>query len=93
MLLRRVEGKALLKVRSGGNKLSLPAQSLPQCRVGLQEESRILYPLGQAEKLFTQLTRRLVLRSHEEENPKSKHHGKKLRGFAYLLTQLTCMSV
>ena len=59
MLLRVVEGNALLQVCLGpGQTLRGRTRSAPAHR-GPIEEGRVLYALGQAEELLRQLTRRL----------------------------------
>jgi hypothetical protein len=58
-LLRVVEGKPLLQVLSGRDKLAKLRQSYPQRIMGPQEESRALCALGQGETLFSQFVCRL----------------------------------
>ena len=46
VLLRVIEGNALLQVRSGRAELSQLEQGAPQRPMGLQEEGRVLRPAG-----------------------------------------------
>src|SRR5262249_33839394 len=93
VLLGVVKGNALLQVLSGWDQLSKPAQADSQCTVGLQEEIRILWTLGQGEKLLRQLVCRLMLRSHRIKHKQSPQHREELRSLAYLLAQLPCPSI
>ena len=88
VLLGVVEGNALLQVRAGRGKLSQTEQGRPQRIVGLQEESRVLHALGQAQELLPQLARRLELRPHQIKHPQSPQHREELRGLPHLLAQL-----
>ena len=88
VLLRVIQGKALLQVRSGRDELSQREQGLPQCPVGFQEESGVLRALGQAQELLRQLARRLQLAPHQIKRPQPKEHREELRGLPDLLAQL-----
>jgi len=52
MLLGVIEGNPLLRVLLGRDELSQEMQGVPQRYVGPQEESGVLYALGQAEELL-----------------------------------------
>ena len=55
VLLRIVEGNALLHMHSGGDKLSEEVQTTFQRDVGLQAERCILLAFGHAEQLLGEL--------------------------------------
>src|SRR5437867_6460479 len=56
VLSRVVEGNTLCGLLANRDKLSQPAEGLPQRSVSLQKESRVLQALCEAEELLPQLT-------------------------------------
>jgi len=58
VLLRVIEGTALLQMDAGEGKLPLPQQRASQRPVGFQQERGLLDTLSHAEELLSQLARR-----------------------------------
>src|SRR5262245_25977619 len=87
MLLRVVEGNALLGVLSGSSKLSKAVQGKPQRIMGHQEECLVLL-LSQGEELRSQLVCALVFCPRYIHLPQPPQDREELRSLAYLLTQL-----
>ena len=52
--------------------------------MGFEEERRVVDPLGQAEALLRQFSRRLVLRAHQIKSPQPKQDREELRRLPYL---------
>ena len=88
MLLRIVEGDALLQVGASRDQLAQPEQVPPERKMGFEEECRVVDPLGQAEALFCQFPRRLVLRPHQVKPPQPKQYREELRRLPHLPAQL-----
>ena len=69
VLLGIVQGNALLQVRAGRGEFSTHRTRLPPCHMGLQQETGILYALGQVQALLCQFVRRLELRPRVIKRP------------------------
>src|SRR5262245_8174297 len=88
-----VKSNTLLQVRVGRRPLSKSKQGAPQHVVGLQYESRILYPLSQAEELLRQFTCRLVISPHVIKRLQSLYYQEELRSLPHSPAQLSCPGV
>src|SRR5713101_7847356 len=78
---------------SGQGQLPLQEQGWAQRPVGYKKECGVLRLLGQAQKLFPQLTGQRQLRAQERNLPEATQHREELRGFSDLLVQLACPGV
>jgi hypothetical protein len=54
--LRVIQGKALLQVGTGWDKLAEMEQGISQSAVRLQQECWVVLPLGDGQELLSQLT-------------------------------------
>jgi len=85
VLLGVVERNPLFQVCASLGKLSEGPQEQPQRQVSLQEGHWVLQALGQAEELFPEFTRPLVLGARKIKPTQSLQHRDKLRGVSHLL--------
>jgi hypothetical protein len=69
VLLTGIQGDALFSLPKSRGHFSEPQQGRLQRHVGLKEERRVLYALGQPEKLLPELARRPVFRSYPIKHP------------------------
>ena len=93
VLLRVVQGHALLQVGTGRDQLAQPEQGISQGAVPLQEERRIVVPLRQGEEVFGQLTGGLQVPPYIIKPPEAKQHRADLTGVSQPPAQGPCPAV
>ena len=87
MLLRVVQGNALLQVATGRDKLAKMEQGLSQGTVPLQEERRVALALCQGEELFGQLTGASEVPPYQIKPEEATQHREELTGVSQPLAQ------
>jgi len=75
-------------VHSSGSKLSEPEEGDPQHGMGLQEESRVPYALGQSKALFSKFARPFQIPPLDIDHPQCHQYRQELRRLTYLLAKL-----
>ncbi len=93
MLLRVVEGYALLQVGSGSGQFTLPKYGLAHGPMRLQKGGRVLLALGETEELLGEFARRLQLPARLIKQPEAPEHWEELRGLPDLPAERSCPGV